>query len=462
MATHVVVLAAGQGKRMFSELPKVVNAIAGRAMVNWVLETVAPLTPRSTVVVVGHRADEVRSILPDDVLTAFQAEQLGTGHATSVGLAVIPELDDEDVVVVLYGDTPRLTTGLVERLADLEPSETGRLVTTVLGDPTGYGRVIRDPDGEVLGIVEDRDCTDEQRQIREVNAGIYAVRAGRLTSALADLTADNAQGEYYLTDIVGILSSAGDRLVTVDATPEEVSGINSQTQLADAARAVREDINRRLMESGVWMLDPANTYIDATVEVAPGARIYPGVHLEGETRVGSGSRIGPDVYIRDSTVGEHTTIWYAVIRSSTVGDGCEVGPYASLRPGSVLENGSKIGTFVETKNAVIGEGAKAGHQAYLGDVTVGPRANIGAGVVTVNYDGIEKHHTEIGEGAFIGSDTMLIAPVKVGDHAVTGAGSVITEDVSDGALALERGKQVEIPDYAERRKARKAALDAED
>ena len=462
MSTHVVVLAAGQGKRMFSDLPKVAHPVAGRPMVGWVLDTVEPLKPVSTVVVVGHGADHVLQILPEGAVSALQTEQLGTGHATSVGLAAIEDIADDDVVVVLYGDTPLLTTGLVERLASLEPSEVGRLVTTTLEDPTGYGRILRADNGDVVGVVEEGDCTDEQRKIGEVNAGFYAIRARPLLTALAGLTADNAQGEYYLTDVVGILSAGGDKLVAVNASPEEVSGINSQDQLADARKVIQRRVNQRLLESGVSMLDPDRTYIDDTVEVAPGVMIYPGVHLEGSTRIGAGSRIGPDVYAKDTVVGEGNIIWYAVMRSAVIEDGCEVGPYASLRPGTVLKTGSKVGTFVETKNAVLGEGAKASHQAYLGDVTIGARTNIGAGAITVNYDGTSKNRTEIGEDTFIGSDSMLVAPLTIGDRAYTGAGSVITEDVPDDALAIERSEQKLIPDYSERRRARKARLDAED
>jgi bifunctional UDP-N-acetylglucosamine pyrophosphorylase/glucosamine-1-phosphate N-acetyltransferase len=274
--------------------------------------------------------------------------------------------------------------------------------------------------------------------------------------------AENSQGEYYLTDVVGILASKGDRLEAVKASAEEVSGINSQDQLADAGRELRRRINQSLMESGVWMLDPERTYIDETVTVEPGARIYPDVYLEGSTIVAAGAQIGPDVYAKDSTIGAGSTVWYAVLRGAEVGEDCQVGPYASLRPGTVLEKGSKIGTFVEAKNTVMGEEAKANHMAYLGDAVVGARSNIGAGVVTVNYDGVEKSRTEIGEDAFVGSDTMLVAPVRVGDRASTGAGSVITNDVADDALAIERSEQKEIPGYSQRREARKAAKKAED
>lgn len=461
MPTHVLILAAGQGKRMHSPLPKVAHLIAGRPMVRWVIEAALPLNPVSIVVVVGHGADQVVNLLPAGVIPALQAEQLGTGHAAQIGLAALGDVGDDDVVVILYGDTPLLTDDLLGRLAALD-AEAGRVITAKVGDPAGYGRVIRDSSGDVVAIVEDRDCTEEQRQIDEINAGLYAIRAADLSRALAQLNAENAQGEYYLTDVVGILVATGRRMVAVEASAVEVAGINSQAQLAESRKVIQGRINRRLMESGVNLIDPERTYIDEGVEVAPGATIYPGVHIEGTTSVASGCRIGPDTFIVDSQIGRDSRVWYAVVRSSKIGSGCEVGPYASLRPGTELGDGAKLGTFVETKNAVLEPGAKAGHLSYLGDVKVGARTNIGAGTVTVNYDGYEKHHTEIGSDVFIGSDTMLVAPVKVGDGAVTGAGSVITQDVSDGALAIERNEQKEIPGYAERRKARRAKQDAED
>jgi bifunctional UDP-N-acetylglucosamine pyrophosphorylase/glucosamine-1-phosphate N-acetyltransferase len=371
-------------------------------------------------------------------------------------------VDPDDTVLILYGDTPLLTPELLADLVDLEDGEAARLISARLDDPSGYGRVVRDEAGNVHAIVEHKDCTPAQLEVDEINAGIYAVRAARLIEALKRVDNDNAQGEYYLTDIVGLLVADGDRLTAVEATPQEVMGINSQDQLAAARKELQRRTNQRLMEDGVAIIDPERTYIDETVEVEPGVTIYPGTHLEGETRVGAGSRIGPDVFAVDTTIGADSVAWYAVLRESVVGDGCEIGPYASLRPGTVLENGAKLGTFVETKNTTMGEGAKANHLAYLGDAIVGARSNIGAGVVTVNYDGVRKSRTEIGEDAFIGSDTMLVAPVRIGDRGTTGAGSVITKDVSDDALAIERSGQREIPGYAQRREARKAALTAED
>ena len=445
-----------------SDLPKVTHAVAGRTLVNWVLQSAEPLDPVTTVVVLGHGADDVAPLLPEGIIVAIQEKQLGTGHAAQIGIDAIGALDPEDVVVVLYGDTPLLTPGLIQELSSLGPNETARLVTASLDDPSGYGRIIRDEDGSVIAIVEDRDCTPEQLEIDEINAGLYAVRAADLVDALQQVTNDNAQGEYLLTDVVGILVGKGDRLESVTASAEEVAGINTQDQLAEARMELHSKTNQRLMDSGVWMLDPDRTYIDDTVTVEPGARIYPGVHLEGSTTVGADAQVGPEVFAVDTSIGANSLVWYSVLRGASIGEECEVGPYASLRAGTILENGSKIGTFVETKNTTMKEGSKANHQAYLGDATVGARSNIGAGTVAVNYDGVEKHPTEIGEDAFIGSGTMLVAPVKIGDRASTGAGSVITQDVADDALAIERSGQKEIPGYSQRRQARKTAKKAED
>ncbi len=447
---------------MKSSLPKVAHTAAGRTLLGLVLEAVRPLAPVSTVVVVGHGAEHVGSHLPDHVVPVVQEQQLGTGDATRVGLAGLGAVDPDDTILILYGDMPMLGPELLGRLADRGRDVAARLVTVEFDDPTGYGRVIRDAAGLVSQIVEDRDCTDEQRAIREINAGAYAFRAEDLDDALGGITNENAQGEYYLTDVIEILVGRGERLEPVEATPEEVVGINSQDQLSEAAGLLRARINQRLMESGVWMLDPERTYIDDTVEVAPGARIYPGVHLEGSTTVGPGAQVGPDVFAVDSNIGGGSTVWYSVLRGATVGEDCEVGPYASLRPGTFMGRGSKAGTFVETKNTTLGEKAKAPHLSYLGDATVGARSNIGAGTITCNYDGYEKHETVIGEDVFIGSDTMLVAPVTIGDRATTGAGSVITNDVEPDALALERTEQRELPGYSQRRAERHAAEKTED
>lgn len=437
------------------------HSIAGRSLIEWVLQAVLPVKPESVVVVVGHGSEHVTPLLRESTLVAQQTEQLGTGHATQIGLDELGDVGDDDTIVVLYGDMPALSSDLVEALSKRPDDIDAVMVTTHLDDPTGYGRVIRE-DGQVVAIVEESDCTAAEKAVREINAGVYSFRARDLVSSLQLVKDDNAQGEQYLTDVIGILAGRGARLSSVSADPQEVVGINSQDQLSDAQALLQERINQRHMDSGVWILDPKNTYIADTVTIEPGARIYPGVHLEGDCNVGADSQIGPDVFAIDSTIGSGALVWYSVLRSVRIGDDCEVGPYASLRPGTVLEKGSKAGTFVEAKNTTLGEGTKAPHLSYLGDATIGKRVNIGAGTITCNFDGYEKHATAIGDEAFIGSDTMLVAPISVGERAITGAGSVITRDIEADALAVERNEQRIIPGYAQRRAERQEAKKAEE
>jgi bifunctional UDP-N-acetylglucosamine pyrophosphorylase/glucosamine-1-phosphate N-acetyltransferase len=461
LPTHVIVLAAGQGKRMKSDLPKVAHAVAGRSLIGWVGEAVAPSNPDSLVVVLGHGSDQVRPLLPANAVVAIQEEQLGTGHATKIGLNAVGELDDDDNVLVLYGDMPLLTPELISSLTSRESGVAMVMVTAEVDDPSGYGRLLREG-GKVAGIVEDRDCTPDEARISEINAGIYSFQAGALSRALAAIGSDNAQGEEYLTDVIGILAAEGVKLEAVKAGAEEVIGINSQDQLAEAGQVLRRRINQGHMDAGVQIIDPDRTYIDADVEIAPGVTIYPGVHLEGSTTVGPNSQVGPDVFAVDSSIGEESLVWYSVLRSAVVGSHCEVGPYASLRAGTILADRAKVGTFVETKNTTLGEGAKAPHLTYLGDATVGSGTNIGAGTITCNFDGYEKHATVIGDDVFIGSDTMLVAPLTIGDRAITGAGSAITKDVEADALAIERSDQKVIPGYARRRAERQATKKAEE
>jgi bifunctional UDP-N-acetylglucosamine pyrophosphorylase/glucosamine-1-phosphate N-acetyltransferase len=446
---------------MMSSLPKVAHLAAGRSLVGWVTDAVAKSNPDSVVVVVGHGSDQVGAVLDPGIKIAIQSEQLGTGHATRVGLDALDGLNPDDTVVVLNGDMPLITSDLVASLVDRPAGTAALLVTSVFDDPSGYGRIIRE-NGDLVGVLEDRDCNPEQLEIPEINAGLYSFRAGDLIRALDQITSDNSQGELYITDVIGILSREDATLESVKAAPQEVIGINSQDQLADARKQLRTRINMNHLEAGVKIIDPERTYIDDTVSIEPGATIYPGVHLEGNTVVGADARIGPDVFAIDSEIGSESLVWYSVLRGAVVGENCEVGPYASLRKGTVLQDRAKLGTFVETKNSTLGEGAKANHLTYLGDATIGRGTNIGAGTVTCNYDGYEKHATTIGEDAFIGSDTMLVAPLNIGDRAITGAGSAITKDVEADALAVERSEQKNIEGYARRRAERQAAKMAEE
>ena len=456
MSVRVVVMAAGQGTRMKSELPKVLHEVAGRPLVHWVIEAARQVEPTQIVVVVGHGAEQVRAVLPDDVEWCLQAEQLGTGHAAQMALDHIGDCSD-DTVLVLSGDTPLLVGDSLADLVDLarQNGSAAALMTSVVADPSGYGRVVRDDSGQVVGVVEHKDASPEQLAIPEINAGIYAFAGDRLASGLAGLSNQNSQGEYYLTDVIGSFAGAGLPMIGVVADFEETAGVNTHGHLAGANQVMRRRLAESWMEQGVWMQNPDTVYLTGDVQLAAGVRIYSGVHLEGETVVGPGAELGPDVFASDARIGAGAKVWYSVLRGAEVGEEAEVGPYVSLRPGTVMAARTKAGTFVEMKNTTLGEGSKVPHLSYMGDATIGTNSNIGAGTITCNYDGVDKHQTVIGDDVFIGSDTMLVAPLEIGDAAVTGAGSAITRDVPPGALAVERSTQKEIDGYAARMEERR-------
>jgi bifunctional UDP-N-acetylglucosamine pyrophosphorylase/glucosamine-1-phosphate N-acetyltransferase len=459
MSVRAIVLAAGQGTRMKSDLPKVLHEVAGRPLVTWVVDAVRRIHPDEIVVVIGYGADLVADVLPDDATAVVQPEQLGTGHAVMVALEAMGDVSP-DTVLVVPGDMPLIRPESLQ--AVLEAHDGGAtLLTARMEDPTGYGRVVRHGD-RVTAIVEERDADEAQRAITEVAVSTYAFAGDRLGDALGRIGRANSQGEYYLTDVVAVLAAEGGVRAVAAAEAADVLGVNSHDQLAEASVEMRGRINLGLLRSGVWMQDPSRVYVDASCTVEPGARLYPGVHLEGSTRVAAGATVGPEVFAEDSDIGERARVWYAVLRGAEVGPDAEVGPYASLRPGSVLATRSKIGTFVEAKQATVGPRSKVPHLSYIGDATIGEDTNVGAGTITCNYDGYRKHATVIGDRVFIGSDTMLVAPVEVGDDAYTGAGSTITKDVAPGALAVERSPQRELPGYAARRAAREAARESEE
>ncbi len=453
MSLRAIVLAAGQGTRMQSEMPKVLYEVAGRPLVSWVVDAVSELSPDEIVVVVGHGAEMVRQVLPEGVTVVAQSEQLGTGHAVMVALEAIGDVSG-DTVLVVPGDTPLFLSGSLSALLDEHAKgASATLLTAVMPDPTGYGRVIRYGD-RVVQIVEERDVDEEQRRITEVAVSTYAFDGGALAGALADVEADNNQAEYYLTDVIETLAAPGTVRAVAAADPLEVQGVNSQDQLAAVAAQMRRRINGDWMRAGVWMQDPERTYVDAGVALEAGVRLYADTQLAGGTKVVAGAEVGPHVFAVDSTIGAGARVWYAVLREAEVGEDAQVGPFASLRPGTVMAPGSKVGTFVETKQARIGSGSKVPHLSYMGDVTIGEDTNVGAGSITCNYDGREKYDTVIGDRVFIGSDTMLVAPVEIGNDAYTGAGSTITKDVAPGSLAVERSQQKEIRGYAAKRKKR--------
>jgi bifunctional UDP-N-acetylglucosamine pyrophosphorylase / glucosamine-1-phosphate N-acetyltransferase len=455
MTTAAVVLAAGKGTRFRSDLAKVLHPAAGRTMLRWGLEALRPLGLDRVVVVVGHQADDVvaeaeRAALAN-LTTVLQAEQLGTGHAVRQVFEA-GALEGVDTVLVLPGDVPLLEAHALEALLADHGDRAATLLTTRLDDPAGYGRVVRDADGAVQRIVEHRDASADELAVTEINSSIYAFAVEPLRDALGRLSTDNAQGEEYLTDVVEPLRDRGVGAVVVDA--EQVAGVNDRAALAEVAAVLRSRILQRLMREGVTVVDPAATYVSAESEVAADAVLLPGTHLEGACRIGAGAELGPDSRLVDAVVEEGARVTYSVLLEASVGPRATVGPFSYLRPGTRLERDAKTGAFVEVKNSTIGEGSKVPHLSYIGDTEIGRDANVGAATVTVNYDGFAKHRTVIGDGARVGSDTMLVAPVRVGDGAFTGAGSVITRDVPDGALAVERTEQRTIEGYAERKRKR--------
>jgi bifunctional UDP-N-acetylglucosamine pyrophosphorylase/glucosamine-1-phosphate N-acetyltransferase len=438
-----VILAAGKGTRMKSEHPKVLHEINGHPMVCYPVRLARHLGCDPAVLVVGHGATAVEQHLAgEDLRFALQEQQLGTGHAL---LSSREQLADfSGTLLLLCGDVPLLRYQTLRDLIDLHLSHkaAATVLTTEMADPHGYGRILRDSGG-VAAIVEERDATDEQRAIREINTGIYAFEAPLVFDVLSGLGCNNAQGEYYLTDVLQALRSAGrtvQALITPDA--EESMGINDRVQLAEAAAIMRRRVNEALMRNGVTLIDPLAAYIEEQVEVGADTIIHPGVSLGGETRIGRNCVIEPHVTIRDCVIGDGVRIKCgSVVEGSRIGDQSEIGPMAHLRPGTVLAGHNKIGNFVETKKALIGEGSKASHLTYIGDAELGARVNIGCGTITCNYDGVSKHKTIIEDEVFVGSDTQFVAPVRIGRNSLIGAGSTITRDVPADSLALSRVEQ---------------------
>lgn len=457
-----VILAAGKGTRFRSETAKVRHRAAGRSLVAHVLEAVRPLDVGQVVVVVGHQAAEVRAEVEavglTNTVTVVQAEQRGTGHAVQQAM---PALDPGiRRVLVLPGDTPLLTASTLRRLVDArtissgaDGASSGAILTADLEDPTGYGRIFLAEDGTVARVVEERDATEDQRALTVINAGMYLLDRVRLAAALDDLGDDNAQGEIYLTDVLEVLATAGGPATPVLAPAAEIAGVNDRSQLAEAAGELRRrHLDHLMVEVGVTVVDPAATYVDVDVEVGVDAQLLPGTILESGTRVGARAVIGPHSHLVACTVGEDATVHSTRATEATIGDGADVGPYTHLRAGTVLGARTKVGAFAETKNATLGDGSKVPHLAYVGDATVGERVNIACGVITVNYDGHTKSHTTVEDGAFVGCDTMLVAPVTIGAGAYTAAGSTITDDVPPGALAIARSRQTTKEGWAERRR----------
>ncbi len=447
MGTRIVILAAGQGTRMRSALPKVLQPLAGRPLLAHVLAAARDLDPAGLHVVYGHGGEQVpETIAAADVAWVLQAEQLGTGHAVAQAL---PGIDAADTVLVLYGDVPLITPATLSGLLETAAGGHLALLTVRLDDPAGYGRIVRDGDGRVLRIVEEKDASPEERALDEVNTGILAAPAARLQDWLARVGCDNSQGEYYLTDVVGLAVADGVGVSARLATsPEEVLGVNTKGQLAMLERHFQRRQAERLMAGGLTLADPARFDLRGQLHAGRDVFVDVGVVIEGEVALGDGVHVGPYCVLRDTRVGTGSRIEsHSVLESATVGSGCSIGPFARLRPATLLGDGARVGNFVETKKARIGDGSKVNHLSYVGDAEVGRNSNIGAGTITCNYDGHAKHLTRIGDDVFIGSDTQLVAPVTVGDGATVGAGTTVTRDVPAASLAVSRAPQRSVANW---------------
>ncbi|WP_030419594.1 bifunctional UDP-N-acetylglucosamine diphosphorylase/glucosamine-1-phosphate N-acetyltransferase GlmU [Streptomyces sp. NRRL F-5065] len=462
----VVVLAAGEGTRMKSATPKVLHELCGRSLVGHVLAAAGALRPEHLVVVVGHAREQVAghlAAIAPEARTAVQEEQNGTGHAVRRGLEELGGTVDGTVVVVC-GDTPLLTAETLAALSATHGAD-GNAVTVLTAevpDATGYGRIVRDgASGAVTAIVEHKDASESQRAIREINSGVFAFDGRLLAEALGKVRTDNSQGEEYLTDVLGILREAGHRVgASVAADHREIAGINNRVQLSEARRVLNDRLLTAAMLAGVTVVDPATTWVDVSVTFERDAVVHPGTQLHGTTHLAEGAEVGPNSRLTDTRVGAGARVDNTVAVGAEVGEGATVGPYAYLRPGTRLGPAAKVGTYVETKNASIGEGTKIPHLSYVGDATIGDHTNIGAASVFVNYDGEHKHHTTVGSHCKTGSDNMFVAPVTIGDGAYTAAGSVITKDVPAGSLAVARGQQRNIEGWVARKRPGSAAAKA--
>lgn len=439
MKTTAVILAAGQGTRMRSNLPKVLHPLLGKPMLWYALKTARQVTGSAPVVVIGHEADSVRKFIGDQAKVVVQETQLGTGHAVQQ----VEELlrGHSDQVLVIAADMPLLSPETLQDLINAHASRMSvetpiTMLTTQSLDPRGFGRVVRDQSGRVVAIVEEAQATPEQLAIRELGTSVYCFSANWLWETLSRIPL-SPKGEYYLTDLIGIAVSENLSVQAITARDSrEAIGINTRVHLAEAETALRRRINEDWMLKGVTIIDPQNTYIEPDADIGPDTVIWPNTFLQGATQVGAGCTVGPNSIIRDTRIGDHCEIFASVVEKAVIEDNVDIGPFAHLRRGAHLAKGVHMGNFGEVKNSYLGPGTKMGHFSYVGDTTTGSNVNIGAGTITCNYDGQKKHPTEIGEGAFIGSDTMLVAPVKIGAGARTGAGAVVTKDVPSHALSV--------------------------
>ncbi|AGB40118.1 UDP-N-acetylglucosamine diphosphorylase/glucosamine-1-phosphate N-acetyltransferase [Halobacteroides halobius DSM 5150] len=426
----IITLAAGKGTRMKSDLPKVLHKVAGKSMVQHAVDTADKLNPIHNIVVVGYKSNQVEAKTKGDLQFVMQEEQLGTGHAV---MQTEDRLSDfEGTVLVMYGDTPLLTANTLDELVTKHQQEdaAATILTAKIDDPSGYGRIVRNQSGQVVKIVEDKDTTVDEAKIKEINTGICCFDSQLLWEALEEITPNNEQGEYYLTDVAGVLAKQEKNVTAVVAKDrEETVGVNTKVHLAKAESILRTRVCNKHLQQGVTIIDPQNTYIDSGVEIGRDSIIYPFTFLEGDTKIGEEVIVGPRNRIKDSIIGNRVEIEASTVVDSQIGAGTVIGPYAYLRPGTKVGRDAKIGDFVEVKQSEIGDKTKVPHLSYIGDTTIGEKTNVGAGSITANYDGQDKHKTVIGDNTFIGSDTTLVAPIRVGDNAATGAGAVVTKDV---------------------------------
>lgn len=438
-----VILAAGEGKRMKSKLPKVLHKVQGKTMVDWVIDTARDSGADDICVVIGHGGEQVKETLKDrNVKFAVQREQLGTGHAV---MQAGDFIEDNADIIVFYGDTPLITAETIKKMLDYHRKEDNSItiISAIVDNPAGYGHIIRDENGLFVKNVEHKDATDEEKLVKEINTGIYCFKGTALKKGLSMLKNDNAQKEYYLPDTLEIILSDGGKvnaMVVDDA--DEFAGVNSRVQLAEAEAVMRNRINRYHMENGVTIIDPSRTYIDADVVIGCDTVLLPGVVIEGKTVIGEDCVVGPDSRLTDTKLGNGVKFQYSTAIESSVDDNTTVGPYAYIRPNCAIGKNVKIGDFVEVKNSNVGDGTKVSHLTYIGDSDVGERINFGCGTVTVNYDGNKKFRTVIGDDVFIGCNTNLVAPVKVGKGAYIAAGSTITDEVPENCLAIARERQI--------------------
>lgn len=443
-----VILAAGEGKRMKSKNSKVIHKVCGKPLIEWVHQSVKDSGIEECIIIVGHKADQVKICMGEKANYAFQEAQLGTGHAVMQAIEYLQGKSGQ--VIVLCGDTPLITSKTVSRTIELhnKNNNSATVITAEISDPSGYGRIVRDSEGNVIRIVEHKDANDEERQIREVNSGMYCFNINHLVDSLKELNNDNSQGEYYLTDTLEILIKKGLKVGALKVEdPNEILGINDRVQLAKATKIMQKRILENHMRAGVTIIDPKSTYIEDNVKIGMDTVIYPGTIIEGGSVIGEECIIGPNSRIVSSEIGNQVEIANSVVLESSVDDNTHVGPFAYIRPNSKIGKKVKIGDFVEIKKSVIGDKTKISHLTYIGDAEIGKNVNIGCGVVVVNYDGRKKHKTIVDDNAFIGCNTNLISPVVVGENAYTAAGSTITEDVPGNSLAIARARQVNKEDW---------------